>query len=560
MSKRIYILAAFYIIVATFFNGGLAQKVEAADQNSDNTVCVNTKSNGWNGFNNNGTDSPNFLSIHRRDGSLAREIPLGPHGNGTIDCVGINPIVKDDEYYFNLRLGGTDDWGVDWYFVRYGSTKIVDDNSTDWCLGNTGSCSGYETGRVARNDKCFDASRTAPACTAPPPPPPSGGTCSGHVILYQDANYGGACLGLGSDDSNLVNNSCSACTNGDWNDDPSSIKLDSGYKAKLFEHTDYNGASVEFTSNTSYLGDQYNDWASSVKVIATQSQPPPPPPETCPGGQIMCSDGCKVPNSGPCQNGGSMDQCTGYCTAPDECPFSQVGPPPCHCPAGQSMDSSGICQQTSGCSNGQVMCSDGCRVPQTGPCQYGGTMDQCGNGCNPPPAGTAPSIKTQPADQNVAPGDTATFTVEATGSEPLRYQWKKNGADISGANSPSYTTPATAKSDSGSLFKVIVSNDVGSATSREAKLTVSPLFQKYNNPSICSTIEECLNTATFWLYVFSVPILSFMILYGGFLIMTSGGQEERYGKGIKSIKWGAIGFIIVLLSAAIAAIVRSVLS
>ena len=53
------------------------------------------------------------------------------------------------------------------------------------------------------------------------------------------------------------------------------------------------------------------------------------------------------------------------------------------------------------------------------------------------------SITTQPASQTVTAGQTATFTVTATGTAPLSYQWQKNGAAISGATSSSYTTPAT---------------------------------------------------------------------------------------------------------------------
>ena len=92
---------------------------------------------------------------------------------------------------------------------------------------------------------------------------------------------------------------------------------------------------------------------------------------------------------------------------------------------------------------------------------------------NPAPA--APTITTQPANQTVTPGQTATFSVVATGTAPLSYQWQKNGANISGATSSSYTTPATTTSDSGSTFVVVVSNSAGTATSNAATLTVSPV-------------------------------------------------------------------------------------
>jgi arylsulfatase A-like enzyme len=85
-----------------------------------------------------------------------------------------------------------------------------------------------------------------------------------------------------------------------------------------------------------------------------------------------------------------------------------------------------------------------------------------------------PSITTQPADQTVTVGETATFGVTATGSPPLHYQWRKNGANIPGATSSFYTTPATVEADNGSLFSVVVSNSAGSATSNNATLTVLP--------------------------------------------------------------------------------------
>jgi hypothetical protein len=90
------------------------------------------------------------------------------------------------------------------------------------------------------------------------------------------------------------------------------------------------------------------------------------------------------------------------------------------------------------------------------------------------PAPVSPTITTQPASQTVTAGQTATFTVVASGTAPLSYQWRKNGVAISGATSSSYTTPATATSDSGSTFSVVVSNTAGTVTSSAATLTVNP--------------------------------------------------------------------------------------
>src|SRR5271155_3281632 len=90
------------------------------------------------------------------------------------------------------------------------------------------------------------------------------------------------------------------------------------------------------------------------------------------------------------------------------------------------------------------------------------------------PAPVAPSISTQPASVTVTAGQTATFTVVASGTAPLTYQWQQNGAAISGATASSYTTPATTTADNGSTFVVVVTNSAGNATSSAATLTVTP--------------------------------------------------------------------------------------
>jgi len=85
----------------------------------------------------------------------------------------------------------------------------------------------------------------------------------------------------------------------------------------------------------------------------------------------------------------------------------------------------------------------------------------------------APAIVTQPSNQTVAVGAAATFSVVATGTAPLSYQWQKGTTAIPGATSANYTTPAAVVADNGSQFSVIVSNSAGSITSNAATLTVT---------------------------------------------------------------------------------------
>ena len=93
------------------------------------------------------------------------------------------------------------------------------------------------------------------------------------------------------------------------------------------------------------------------------------------------------------------------------------------------------------------------------------------------PGGTA--ITQNPSNATVTVGQQANFTVGAVGAT-LMYQWQSqpNGAsgfaNISGANSASYTTPVLALADNGTLFRCVVTGSSGSATSTAATLTVSP--------------------------------------------------------------------------------------
>lgn len=90
------------------------------------------------------------------------------------------------------------------------------------------------------------------------------------------------------------------------------------------------------------------------------------------------------------------------------------------------------------------------------------------------PAPTPPSIVQHPQNSSVIIGATASFSVVASGTLPLSYQWQKNNSDISGATNASYTTPATTAGDNNAEFRCVVSNALGTVTSNVAVLTVLP--------------------------------------------------------------------------------------
>ena len=84
-----------------------------------------------------------------------------------------------------------------------------------------------------------------------------------------------------------------------------------------------------------------------------------------------------------------------------------------------------------------------------------------------------PSITSQPSSRTVAMGGSATFAVTTAGAAPLSYRWQRNGVNIPGALSSSYTLASVQASDNGTRFRVVVTNTLGTVTSNEATLTVS---------------------------------------------------------------------------------------
>ena len=86
----------------------------------------------------------------------------------------------------------------------------------------------------------------------------------------------------------------------------------------------------------------------------------------------------------------------------------------------------------------------------------------------------APSITTQPISQTVTAGQTATFTISATGNPAPAYQWRKNTVSIPDATNATYTITNAQPSDA-SAYTVIVSNTAGAVTSEPALLTVLTL-------------------------------------------------------------------------------------
>jgi hypothetical protein len=83
-----------------------------------------------------------------------------------------------------------------------------------------------------------------------------------------------------------------------------------------------------------------------------------------------------------------------------------------------------------------------------------------------------PAISTSPVSQTGAPGGSATFSVTATGTGTLTYQWCKDGAAIAGATSATLTLSNLTAVQAGD-YTVVITDSAGSTTSRLARLVVA---------------------------------------------------------------------------------------
>ena len=82
-----------------------------------------------------------------------------------------------------------------------------------------------------------------------------------------------------------------------------------------------------------------------------------------------------------------------------------------------------------------------------------------------------PNITLQPQTQNVTSGSNVSFTVSATGTAPLNYQWLRNSVNLPGVTTSTLTIGSVQTGDAGS-YNVVVSNAFGVVASSNATLTV----------------------------------------------------------------------------------------
>jgi hypothetical protein len=106
----------------------------------------------------------------------------------------------------------------------------------------------------------------------------------------------------------------------------------------------------------------------------------------------------------------------------------------------------------------------------------------------------APGITSPPQNQTVAAGSAATFSVTASGSAPLTYQWRFSGTNLAGANSASLSLFNVQPQQAGN-YSVVVSNAAGTVTSGNAILSVTCSFSLSANSAAFNSAAGSSNVS-----------------------------------------------------------------
>jgi DNA/RNA endonuclease G (NUC1) len=134
--------------------------------------------------------------------------------------------------------------------------------------------------------------------------------------------------------------------------------------------------------------------------------------------------------------------------------------------------------------------------------------------------GLPPSITTSPAAQSVSAGTTVTFSVAASGSPTLSYQWRKDFAPIPGATSSALSLSNVQSGDQ-ATYDVVVTNSVSFATSGSATLTVNAAAPSITGQPVSKTTSTGSN-ASFTVAASGSAPLSYQWRKGG-VALSNGG-------------------------------------
>ena len=138
-----------------------------------------------------------------------------------------------------------------------------------------------------------------------------------------------------------------------------------------------------------------------------------------------------------------------------------------------------------------------------------------------PITGVAPAITTNPVSSTVSAGNKASFSVSATGTASLLYQWQLNGSDLPGATNATLTLTNVQAVSAGS-YSVNITNDYGFAVSSNAALTINPSAPAITSQPVSQT-NAITHSSTFTIRASGSQPLNYQWLFNGSPIPSATG-------------------------------------
>jgi beta-galactosidase len=160
-----------------------------------------------------------------------------------------------------------------------------------------------------------------------------------------------------------------------------------------------------------------------------------------------------------------------------------------------------------------------------------------------PPQSQPPAIIVPPVNTSVTAGFSATFTVAASGSGTLSYQWAVAGSEVQGATSPTFTTPATTLAQNGESVTVTISSNFGQVTSIPVTLTVDTAAGVAITTQPAPQIVVVGQSATFTVAATGSPQLNYQWFENG--AQVASGPQASYTTPILTAVGTASFYVIV---------------
>lgn len=154
---------------------------------------------------------------------------------------------------------------------------------------------------------------------------------------------------------------------------------------------------------------------------------------------------------------------------------------------------------------------------------------------------SAPVFTTQPAGKTVAAGTSVTLTAVATGSPSPTYQWRRNGVNMSGATSSTYTISSLSISTTGT-YTVVASNSAGSVTSGGAVVslsaTVATTLADFNGDGDADLVWQNISTGQCVIWLMSGTAVKSKVTVGTYSTDTElCGVGDFNGDGKADLLW-----------------------